>query len=91
MFLCKTFWMPAFFPAIRASTSSIDSLGKDGTNGVIVKASETSTRGRRPLKLREEKPRREQDRLHNTLFWGEQGGIIAKKKIVCANLLVPGN
>lgn len=65
--------------AIRASSStSIDSLEEedDGNRGervtdVAAKGSGTSARGRRLLKLREEKHRREQQRLHDYPSWAK--------------------
>ncbi|KMS97490.1 hypothetical protein BVRB_5g126560 [Beta vulgaris subsp. vulgaris] len=65
--------------AIRASSStSIDSLEEEdhGNRGervtdVAAKGSGTSARGRRLLKLREEKHRREQQRLHDYPSWAK--------------------
>ncbi|XP_021737998.1 uncharacterized protein LOC110704511 [Chenopodium quinoa] len=66
------------FTAIKASSSaSIDSLDEDdGEKGErktkdAAKASGTSARGRRLVKLREEKHRREHDRLHNYPSWAK--------------------
>ncbi|EEF49662.1 uncharacterized protein LOC8260758 [Ricinus communis] len=66
--------MPHRFPLITYSSSSSissdgDALACNKTNGAVV--SGTTARGRRLLKIREEKRKREYDRLHNYPSWAK--------------------
>ncbi|KAL5542971.1 hypothetical protein UlMin_010681 [Ulmus minor] len=58
-------------PLFLCSVSNSNPTGANGGNGSAAKGSGTTARGRRLLKLREEKRKRELDRLHNYPNWAK--------------------